>query len=232
MNCPNCQAEVVEGGAFCHRCGARLTDPSRDGETPGATERRRPVARVTRRSGPPSRWIQRLTSPERIQAANEGREIDLWSGTFSAKALIHYWILAIAASIIVPLVLWGMAVDPQTWYISTGLLLVMWVALLLLVVFRKLDVRYELTSQRFIHKVGILRRITNRVEVIDIDDVTVTQGIIERLLGIGTIEVHSTDRSNPAVIMPGIDHVYEIAELIDETRRLERHRRGVHIEAI
>ena len=108
----------------------------------------------------------------------------------------------------------------------------MWLGLGAMVVFQKLDVHYELTNQRLVHKVGILRRITNRIEVIDIDDVTFEQGIIERLLGVGSIAIFSSDRTDPSILMSGIDEVFEVAELIDEARRAERVRRGIHIEAV
>jgi membrane protein YdbS with pleckstrin-like domain len=146
--------------------------------------------------------------------------------------MVHYWVLAGAISISAPVALLVTQAEPPAWWMAIVILAAMWLGLFTLLVIRKLSVRYELTSQRMIHKVGILHRVTDRVEVIDIDDVSVSQGIIERLLRIGTIEIHSSDRSHPAIIMPGIDHAYAVAELIDEARRTERLRRGIHIEAI
>ena len=83
-----------------------------------------------------------------------------------------------------------------------------------------------------IHKRGILRRVTDRIELIDIDDVTFAQGIVERMLGVGTITVTSSDRTHPKFDMPGIDSVNKIAGEIDDLRRDERRRRGLHIESI
>ena len=64
-----------------------------------------------------------------------------------------------------------------------------------------------LTNQRFIHESGILRRVSDRIEVLDIDDITFEQGIIERLVGVGTIRVMSSDRSHPELLMYGIENV-------------------------
>jgi len=97
---------------------------------------------------------------------------------------------------------------------------------------RKLGVHYELTSQRFIHKAGILSRRTDRIELIDIDDVSYVQGIVQRMLGIGSIKITSSDRSHPELSMLGIDGVERVADMIDDARRAERRRRGLHIEAI
>jgi uncharacterized membrane protein YdbT with pleckstrin-like domain len=109
---------------------------------------------------------------------------------------------------------------------------VVWLGLGLVLVYRKLDVHYTLTSQRFVHKKGILKRVTDRIEVIDIDDVTFEQGIIQRMLGVGTVRLTSSDRSHPELALRGIDEVQRISGLIDDVRRRERRKRGLHIEAI
>ena len=75
-------------------------------------------------------------------------------------------------------------------------------------------------------------RTSDRVEVIDIDDVTVHQGFIERMLGVGTIRIASSDRTDPELVLPGVDQVRAVADVIDNTRRAERQRRGLHIESI
>ena len=64
------------------------------------------------------------------------------------------------------------------------------------------------------------------------DDVSYDQGIIERLLGVGTIRVTSSDRTHPEIALRGIDGVHEVATMMDDARRRERLRRGLHIEAV
>jgi hypothetical protein len=62
--------------------------------------------------------------------------------------------------------------------------------------------------------------------------VTFTQGIIERILNVGTIKLSSSDRTHPVILLQGISDVKRIADLIDDARRRERRKRGVHIESI
>ena len=50
-------------------------------------------------------------------------------------------------------------------------------------------------------------RTTDRIEVIDIDDVTFRQGMVERALGVGTIVIESSDRTHPRLVLAGIDNV-------------------------
>ncbi len=157
-------------------------------------------------------------------------EQDLWSGGYSGKAMYGSWLGAVVATIALPIVC-ILVLDIGV-LIGFGLAALIWIALAMLLGVRKLGVHYELSSQRFIHKVGILSRRTDRIELIDIDDVSYVQGIIQRVLGVGSIKISSSDRSHPELTMIGIDQVEKIADMIDDARRLERRRRGLHIEAI
>ena len=98
--------------------------------------------------------------------------------------------------------------------------------------YRKLNVHYQLTPRRFVHQAGLLRRATDHIEVIDVDDVAFSQGPIQRLVGVGTIKIMSSDTSHPELFLEGIDQVAHVANLIDEARRAERQHRGLFIEAV
>jgi hypothetical protein len=67
--------------------------------------------------------------------------------------------------------------------------------------------------------------------VIDIDDVAYTQGIVQRMLGVGTIRLESKDRSHPQLNLLGIDQVARVSGMIDDVRRKERRKRSLHIDA-
>jgi uncharacterized membrane protein YdbT with pleckstrin-like domain len=102
----------------------------------------------------------------------------------------------------------------------------------LYVMYLKLSVHYHLTSQRFVHQMGLLHRTTDRIEVIDVDDVAFSQGLFQRVVGVGTIKIMSSDCSHSELFLDGIDRVAHVAGLIDEARRAERLRRGLFIEAV
>ena len=152
-------------------------------------------------------------------------EQDLWAGGYSAKAMYGTWILGGIVTI-------GLAVGAFAFWPVVIAIPVLWILLGAMLAYKKMSVHYELTTQRFIHRSGILKRVTDRIEVIDIDDVTYEQGIVQRMLGVGTIRVSSSDRSHPELVLSGIDDVARIADLVDDIRRKERRRRGLHIEAI
>jgi membrane protein YdbS with pleckstrin-like domain len=165
----------------------------------------------------------------RTTALPDDAEAALWSGGYSGKAMVGSWLLGAVVTI-------GLFVAsimyPDATYVLIGVMLVLWLVLFLVLAYRKLSIHYQITSQRFNHQSGILTRTSDRIEMIDIDDVTFTQGIIERILNVGTIKLSSSDRTHPVILLQGISDVKRIADLIDDARRRERRKRGVHIESI
>jgi membrane protein YdbS with pleckstrin-like domain len=206
MNCLACATDIPSGASFCPKCGAKV----------GATA-------PADASGQPATTLAKNTNSEPLP------EQKLWDGRYSAKAMAEFLVLGVIASI-------GL-IAAAAYYAEARLLLLVlllpiWIAIVVQLVFLKLNTHYLLTSQRLIHQKGILMRSTNRIEVIDIDDVTFWQGIIGRLLDVGTIKITSSDRTHPVLVLKGIDEVHRIADLIDEVRRKERRKHGLHIEQI
>jgi membrane protein YdbS with pleckstrin-like domain len=165
----------------------------------------------------------------RVRAATDIPEEPLWEGSFSAKAMVGYWCLAAVLSVaaVVAAVVWS-----DWWWAFLGGAVALWAGLGLMLLYNQLSVRYRLTNQRFFHERGILRRVTNRIDVLEIDDVTFEQGPVERFLGTGLLIVFSSDRTNPKLYMPGIDRVQDVAALIDQARRAERVRRGLMLKEV
>ncbi|MCU0720860.1 MAG: PH domain-containing protein [Pirellula sp.] len=163
-------------------------------------------------------------------------EQNIWSGTFVPKAMFAWWIACALLSIglvvagLFSSTLLGDAASTGTiWSVIGGLIAVAWVWSTLLCVYRKISVNYELTTQRLIHRHGILIRTTDRIELIEVDDVSFTQGLIERILNVGKIRVTSSDRSHPVLFMLGIEDVAKVSNQIDDARRAERRRRALMI---
>lgn len=184
---------------------------------------------------PPARETPRQRFEEEIARRQESLddhepEESLWQGSYSPKAMVGTWLLMIVASIALLIV--PSFVEGLTYTIVLILIALGWIVIGGAYAARRLGYHYELTSQRFIHKSGLLTRRTDRIEVIDIDDVSYQQGPIQRLFGVGTINITSSDRSDPELDLHGINKVSEVAGLIDDVRRTERRRRSLHIESI
>lgn len=206
MHCRACRGEVPDGAAFCPHCGQRQADAPR-GDRPAAPA-----------GGPP-------------KVSRNDPEVELWRGSYSPKAMIPAWLFCGLVTVVAIVV--GNTAAPA----GTGIWIALAVAVLWgyhagLLVYRRLGISYRLTNQRFFHETGILRRRINRVEVIDMDDIAYEQGIVDRMLGIGTICISSSDTSDPKLWLFGIDRVREVASLLDDARRKERLRRGMFIESV
>ena len=164
-------------------------------------------------------------------AGNEP-ESQLWSGRYSHLAMIGTWALGAVATVGGLVVGLLANLGGNGWLAIVAAIALLWLGLTGLYAYRRWSVYYTLSDQRFVHSAGLLWRTVDRIELIDIDDVTYRQGPIERAFGVGTIEIVSSDRSTPELELPGIAEVREVADLIDDARRKERRSRSLHIEAV
>lgn len=218
MKCQQCGVEVNAESTYCHKCGARIVaDQPLFSANPETGEE----------SFPPNTGAPPAAPAPRSR--RDAPEEELWQDTYSPRAMIGMWILdgAVTIAAIALAVMF-----PAFWFVPIGAALLFSLLLGLQLMCRRLSVSYRLTSQRFFHQRGLLSRTTDRIEVIDIDDVTYTQGPIERMLGVGSIRITSTDRTDPELWVRGIDDVQQVAQMMDDARREERIRRGIHIESV
>lgn len=240
MRCPMCGAETVGEALFCHQCGARLPDQQADRapDQPDASEMDASESAGAAASPMPAGPSAAPSPAERLRGAAEraaaakDREEELWEGGYSPRAMAANWLLSGVVTLVL-VVIWAWRVrNGAAWAVLVVGLLLLWLGQLLLLAYRRMSVHYELSTQRLIHQKGLLRRVTDRIELIDVDDITFEQGLIDRLTGVGTIRVISSDRTHPELLLCGIESVREVAAVIDDARRDERRRRGLHIEAI
>jgi membrane protein YdbS with pleckstrin-like domain len=218
MKCQHCGAAVAENAAFCQACGKPLAAVAAKGGdgAPGPAPGKKAFAAATTRR----------------RNADDDAEAVLWEGSFSKLAMIGAWVTAAAVTLGAIVIGFAAGLSTKGWgYTLLGVAAV-WVFLLLRLIYLQLSVHYKLTSQRFIHERGLLWRQQDRIETIDVDDVSVQQGPVQRMLGVGTVKLTSSDRSTPEFVLVGIEEVRKVATLIDEARRNERRKRGIHIEQV
>jgi membrane protein YdbS with pleckstrin-like domain len=234
MRCHACGEEVVETAAFCHRCGARTDRQA--GEAPPDLPRNDPAPRGEPSAGGPT--VPSSGSGERLQGAMAAArkaadepEKELWEGTYSPKAMIGPGLASGLASLALLMV--GIHFNTKVlWYVVVFAILLLWLYQAAVLVFRRMSVRYRLTTRRFFHEKGVIRHVTDRIEVIDMDDISVEQYVLDRIIGVGTIRITSSDRTHPVFLVSGIENVQKVAGMMDEARLGERLRRGLHIESV
>ena len=102
------------------------------------------------------------------------------------------------------------------------------VILLLLVWIRVKSCSYRLTNERLFIRHGWLAKHVNELELYRVKDVVVDQGILQRLLGYGTITVLADDDTTPKVDLHRISSPTKVKEMIRTQYRAARQREGVH----
>jgi membrane protein YdbS with pleckstrin-like domain len=215
MLCTSCNTDVPANASFCPKCGHRMDEPAAGPAASG------PVV-VAGEAPRPRADAAAETEPGKV----------LWKGTYSPKAMLGWWLLegviivaAMAAAIFVPF-------PPISWIVAAVVVVISLAWVLGTMLVRQMSLSYELTNEQLIHREGLLKRVTNRIETIDIDDVTCEQALFERMLGIGSILVISSDKTHPRLVLRGIDEVQRVADLIDNTAREQRRNRSAYVEQI
>jgi len=236
MKCSACGADVVENSVYCHKCGERLDLQNRAAASSGRTNgvarsEEDPSEREAPR--PDVAAAQRVRDMlESARGNNDRAEDELWEGGYSGKAMMGAWMLGGLVTLgllVLAIAVWS---SPALRWIVLAVIVLLWIYLLIVLARRRLGVHYRLTSQRFFHEKGILVHTTDLIEVIDMDDITYTQTILDRLFGVGTIRIVSSDQSHPDLSIQGIAGVGSVAAMLHEARHAERVRRGLHIESI
>jgi membrane protein YdbS with pleckstrin-like domain len=173
--------------------------------------------------------MREILSPGR--GGNDTAEQELWQGGYCLKAMAATWVVSLLASI--ALIVAGFLIANRiVWWCVLAAIVLLWLYLAIVLLRRRLGVHYRLTTQRFFHESGILIHTTDLIEVIDMDDITYRQTLIDRMTGVGTIRIVSSDRSHPDLSIDGIDNVHDVAAMMHDARHAERTRRGLHIEQV
>ncbi|MDA1044184.1 MAG: PH domain-containing protein [Verrucomicrobia bacterium] len=179
-------------------CGQKINCPSCNGEII-----------IPAKSAPRSdAKVARVTTsapppPAAVQNSDEEREVFALKPT--AKAFLGEIMLGI---LLIPVFLVGLILLLNVWY-------------------KVVSLKYRLTTQRLFVQKGLIAKHLEELELFRVKDVTVKQGILQRILGFGTITVLSTDDSNPQVALIGINKPADVKETMRNAFRAARKREGV-----
>ncbi len=93
-----------------------------------------------------------------------------------------------------------------------------------------LTTRFELTTQRLIVAKGILNRSLDEIELYRVRDVRLTKGILQRLVGLGTVQVGSSDGTG-TLVMHSIKGSARVREAVREASEESKRARNVTVAA-
>ncbi len=123
---------------------------------------------------------------------------------------------------LVPFLIWVLSrLAGQDW--SPTIFVAITVALLVAVLFvgwfRRLGVLYTITDRRIVERQGILRRDERSAHIDRVQNVNVRQGVVERIFGVGTVEVETAGNDEADIYMRGVADPIGIRQQMDEQYR-------------
>lgn len=223
MRCEKCGAEVDDTG-FCQRCMTMVA---------GVEDEQAPESE-SRAAEPPASQRTAATG-ERKAPSRSDPEVELWTGRYSSRAMLGTWII-LAVLTVAFIALGGWMIGRKwvhssaiTWGILLAIPAILWLYFFCVYLWRRWTIKYRLTTYRFFSEKGLIWHSIDTLEVINIDDIRLERNLWERIVGVGKVIIHSTDASDPELVVFGIDKPREAFEKIDAARRDERIRRGVNL---
>ncbi|MET0623021.1 MAG: PH domain-containing protein [Pyrinomonadaceae bacterium] len=235
-NCPDCGTRLTPGARFCAACGAP-TDSDETRYAPGRSnpglpnEETRVAASPRPRPTPPPRPVEPLQvrplapPPERREPAPRAADDVEEKTVFTVRPTLlfiklGYALAALGAFLVIALLAW------QPWltipfYVSLPLAFLVF----LLPAYKHLkrnSVRYTLTDAKIEIDEGFISRTTRNIPLRNIQDVSVTTTIPQRLLRFGNVVVDNASDAAGATVLRDIPDPRRHADLI--LRELRRWR--------
>jgi membrane protein YdbS with pleckstrin-like domain len=199
MHCTNCGSYIAPGTRFCAGCGAPAIDPE-----------------MTRLAG---------AQPQGGQLKRSDESGELERTIFTARPTMLFikigYVAAALGAILLTILLALLPFWTIPWYISLPLAL----ALLLIPAYyhvRRNMVSYTLTDSKVMIDQGLVARTTRNIPLRNIQDVTVSATILQRLLGFGNLIIDNASEQGGTTILRNIDDPRHHADLL--LRELRRWR--------
>lgn len=202
MNCPKCQGTIEDDSAFCRHCGAAASQSASGGQPSSSPK---PFLSPPNDGGDLAKKVYH--DPKYERQVWEGRPA--WRSYYGLWAA---WALLSAAALGASY-RWGASGSPVVtlvWLFVLGA----GVAILVREALFVFSLRYRLTTQRlFVHR-GILTRVTDQMELMRVEDVRLRQGVVDRLVNTGDVEVMGSDETDEVITLQSISAPAEVTEAL------------------
>jgi uncharacterized membrane protein YdbT with pleckstrin-like domain len=148
-------------------------------------------------------------------------ERTVFEGRESMRAHLFAWLLGGACGFIGLISLGAVPfIDEEAGYVGLLALGLLGVALVILAApfLSAISTKYVVTSKSVRQRQGLLSKKTSEIELADIRNIQVTQGVIDRLLGIGTVGVSTAGQSGIEIAFGMVADPEAVAALIRQAR--------------
>lgn len=151
-------------------------------------------------------------NPEAVQ------EVDVWWGGYASRTMLPGFVLTGVLTLGIGAVaglLWYIVGVPAqvARYGAYVLVVTVWLDRAFRLAYRSISVTYRLTTRRLLRDRGFFRPADGQIELTRVVDVRVEQGGLERLVGVGRLQI-ITDNANEPMILAGVKEPEYIASKI------------------
>lgn len=160
-------------------------------------------------------------------------EIPVWQGRYSSFADASSWILWATYAGLMAFIAFKWLTLPEPWmkWIYWGAVFLPAGLIGLATLIRRITVSYRLTTHRLFKEVGIISRRISEIELLRVDDLSVSQNIVQRIFDVGVVTLLTSDSSDPKLEIAGIRHPVQVKEHI-RTNVQKRRSRTLNLETL
>lgn len=116
------------------------------------------------------------------------------------------------------------------WSIAIGVpLIVLWIPFWIRYLYTTLTISYVLDSERLVTKSGLFSIRRETLSIAQINDITFKQSLWDKLIngGVGTIVLHTSDRTDPTLHLKGVDNPGDAFDTLDMLKNKFINKRGI-----
>lgn len=157
-------------------------------------------------------------------SAPTAREETLWQGTPSPTLLAGHIFGIVVVLVAVPLLAGFFASTMpeleraegvrRAGWIITAILLTLQLIAFCVAWIRLRSTMYKVTNQRVLIEQGVLSKTVDEIDLRYVDDSQFTQTLVDRLLGIGSVTLVSSDKTSPRFVLRSIKDPRGVREII------------------
>lgn len=237
MNCPKCHFTIESDSRFCKYCGAALAAGNAAAAEPMTPPGKSPAAAPAAPStgNDPLSAAAKDAKPGDLHR-DPAMEKDVWEGRPSWRAYYGTWFLWLVV-VIALLILVYRSTEPTqskwdlrgvSWLVAAASAVALFVRQFLVIYGQ----HYRLTTQRLFMNRGILSRVTDQLELVRVEDVRLRQGIIDRVVNTGRVEIISSDQTDQDLTLESVADPAQVAEHVRRNVRGARGKGSLFVENV
>ncbi|MBM4113387.1 MAG: PH domain-containing protein [Phycisphaerae bacterium] len=95
--------------------------------------------------------------------------------------------------------------------------------------------KFQITTQRLRRTTGVFSKLTDEVELYRVRDSALHRSLLQRFVGVGTVEIMTSDLSDPRVLLPSVrdsERVREFLRACVERRRRATRARSLEMDGL